>query len=299
MAQPTRQLVRPRTPNESSNAGKKSVARSKTRDRSSSRKVKSAAKVKAEVVNVTKKKAKPGALQALLDMPLDVFLEICTHLQPQDLLSMARTSKELRKMSSDRKSQYLWKAARANVPSLPPYPDDFCEPAYAHLAFSTFCHHCLRRNSGRPCWQWRIRLCRPCFDTLAVGVYTSNSDLYDLLDDNVFEAWQTHWLQQRKRTDVLLPSVPVNDRHGYYSHCWYRPDVERFNKCVLEASPQDVPILLDDMERLAAARAEEATQLEKWLDTVQRTRAVEIEKLYAVRRQQYVSKQLLRNARLN
>ncbi len=90
----------------------------------------------------------------------------------------------------------------------------------------------------------------------AVGVYTSNSDLYDLLDDNVFEAWQTHWLQQRKRTDVLLPSVPVNDRHGYYSHCWYRPDVERFNKCVLEASPQDLPMLLDDMERVAAARAE-------------------------------------------
>ena len=80
MVQPTRQLVRPRTPNESSNAGKKSVARGKTGDRSSSKKVKSEANVKAEVANVTKKKAKPGALHALLDMPLDVFLEVQTPL---------------------------------------------------------------------------------------------------------------------------------------------------------------------------------------------------------------------------
>lgn len=84
----------------------------------------------------------------------------------------------------------------------------------------------------------------------AVGVDTTN--MHGLLSYDVIATLKTH--QQHTRMDVLLPFVPV--KHRYYSNCWYRPDVERLNKCVLEASPEDLPILLDDMERLAAARAE-------------------------------------------
>ncbi|KAK1231016.1 hypothetical protein PQX77_005877 [Marasmius sp. AFHP31] len=104
-----------------------------------------------------------GLLQRLKEFPLEVVFIIFECLTPQDLLSLARTSKDLRNLLLSRSMTSIWKAARSNVKDLPDIPDDMSEPAYAHLCFDTQCHHC---NGKHPAvnvfWHNRTRSCHAC-----------------------------------------------------------------------------------------------------------------------------------------
>lgn len=71
---------------------------------------------------------------------LDPFLQIFGHLNPADILHLARTTKELRAILMNRSAQWIWQRARANVKDLPDCPDDLTEPQYANLAFDSLCH---------------------------------------------------------------------------------------------------------------------------------------------------------------
>ncbi|KAI0768951.1 hypothetical protein BC629DRAFT_1725186 [Irpex lacteus] len=111
---------------------------------------------------IPRRSSKGPRLQALLNMPLDVFLETCTHLQPADLLNVARSSKVLRTMFMDRRSRYRSRK-RFRSPAFPR------RPAYASLAFEPFCHNCVEYH-GDVYWRWSVRLCRPCFDKSTINV---------------------------------------------------------------------------------------------------------------------------------
>ncbi|KAE9389351.1 hypothetical protein BT96DRAFT_766429, partial [Gymnopus androsaceus JB14] len=64
------------------------------------------------------------------------FLQIFMHLEPGDLLQLARTSKDLRNVLMSKSSESIWRTARENIePGLPRLPDDLSEPEYAHLLF--------------------------------------------------------------------------------------------------------------------------------------------------------------------
>ncbi|KAE9410789.1 hypothetical protein BT96DRAFT_969103 [Gymnopus androsaceus JB14] len=108
-----------------------------------------------------KVRGKFGLLQRLAkDVPLDVIFEVFMHLNPSDLLSLARTSKTLRNMLMSKSSASIWRATRANMPTLPPLPDDLSEPQYAHLLFSEYCHICLnKRRTLSTLWSLRVRAC--------------------------------------------------------------------------------------------------------------------------------------------
>ncbi|KZT09619.1 uncharacterized protein LAESUDRAFT_646055 [Laetiporus sulphureus 93-53] len=79
-------------------------------------------------------------LDKLPEMPLDILLEIFSHLRPLDLLHLARTTKALRTMLMSRSSISLWKGARELVGRLPDCPSDLSEPQYANLLFDQHCH---------------------------------------------------------------------------------------------------------------------------------------------------------------
>ena len=97
-----------------------------------------------------------GRLQALPKMPMDILFEVCmlcllfnvlnlprtkifSHLQPFDILRLARTNKVFRDLLMNRDSTHIWKAARKNVPDLPePFPG-MSEPAFAKLCFESQC----------------------------------------------------------------------------------------------------------------------------------------------------------------
>ncbi|KAJ2932600.1 hypothetical protein H1R20_g4492, partial [Candolleomyces eurysporus] len=87
---------------------------------------------------------KKGAVLSYIgEMPLDVLLEIFSHLEPADLIHLSRTTKTLRSVIMSRSSRNIWTQALASIPDLPPCPDDLIEAKYANLMFTDYCHECL------------------------------------------------------------------------------------------------------------------------------------------------------------
>ncbi|KAG6335460.1 hypothetical protein ID866_3634 [Astraeus odoratus] len=69
-----------------------------------------------------------GRLAGLMELPLDILFEIFGHLNPLDVLRLARTTKQFRRVLMHRSALSIWIAARQNVPNLPdcpPYMMDF------------------------------------------------------------------------------------------------------------------------------------------------------------------------------
>ncbi|KIY67642.1 hypothetical protein CYLTODRAFT_352765, partial [Cylindrobasidium torrendii FP15055 ss-10] len=87
---------------------------------------------------------------------------IFSRLEPGDLVSLSRTSKDIRAVLMRKPSEYIWRAARSMVPDLPPLPHDMSEPAYASLVFDTFCHECFVHRARHADWESRLRLCADC-----------------------------------------------------------------------------------------------------------------------------------------
>ncbi|KAI0831736.1 hypothetical protein BC628DRAFT_1415246 [Trametes gibbosa] len=105
-----------------------------------------------------------GKLTEILNVPMDVFFEITSHLKPIDLLQLARTSKELRAMLLSRTSRHIWVAARRNiVPRMPDCPDYMSEAQYAHLVFERICDACGVNKSVNVDYAIPARLCGACW----------------------------------------------------------------------------------------------------------------------------------------
>ncbi len=69
-----------------------------------------------------------------------LYRQIASHLQPLDLLHLARASLELRETLMSRKMRSVWIAARKNLdPPMPDCPEGMSEPAYASLVFEAQC----------------------------------------------------------------------------------------------------------------------------------------------------------------
>lgn len=68
------------------------------------------------------------------------MIQIFGHLMPLDVLRLARTTKQFRRMLMHRSSVSIWIAARRNVPNLPDCPPYASEPQFANLVFDTHCH---------------------------------------------------------------------------------------------------------------------------------------------------------------
>lgn len=56
------------------------------------------------------------------------------------MLYLSRLSKAFRTFFTSRSTQFIWTAARENVPELPPLPEDLNEMQYASLLYDTHCH---------------------------------------------------------------------------------------------------------------------------------------------------------------
>jgi hypothetical protein len=67
------------------------------------------------------------------------YPQIFGHLNPLDLLHLARTTKDLRAILMKRSSISIWKHARSQFDDLPDCPDDLSEPQYAELLFGKAC----------------------------------------------------------------------------------------------------------------------------------------------------------------
>ncbi|KAF7374995.1 F-box domain-containing protein [Mycena sanguinolenta] len=113
---------------------------------------------------VKRVRGRRGILSSLREFPLDIVAEIFGHLNPMDLLNLARTTKEIRGILMSRSSTFIWKESRSHVEGLPDPPRDLSEPQYANLCFSTHCHQCLAIPVSTIIWSARMRLCKKCIE---------------------------------------------------------------------------------------------------------------------------------------
>ncbi|KAG9021772.1 hypothetical protein FS837_006993, partial [Tulasnella sp. UAMH 9824] len=68
---------------------------------------------------ITRRSGKGGKLRDLMNMPVDIFTEVCSYLDPHDLRRLALTSKRLWDILMTKEAKHIWKTAIASVPGLP------------------------------------------------------------------------------------------------------------------------------------------------------------------------------------
>ncbi|KDN47626.1 hypothetical protein RSAG8_03416, partial [Rhizoctonia solani AG-8 WAC10335] len=74
--------------------------------------------------------------QGFMSLPVDVFVNIASYFQLQDVLALSRVNSFLRRLLRSRESEPIWRSARLNLVGLPPCPKELSEPKYAALLFS-------------------------------------------------------------------------------------------------------------------------------------------------------------------
>lgn len=106
-------------------------------------------------------KKRAAKLAGLLDLPLDILFEIFGQLSPYDLLRLARSSKDFRRVLMHRSSLTVWKMAR-EISGTPECPEGVSEPSWANLAYYPHCHYCQTSSVRNVEWRFRVRICTKC-----------------------------------------------------------------------------------------------------------------------------------------
>ncbi|KAL1727696.1 hypothetical protein EV714DRAFT_216715 [Schizophyllum commune] len=109
-------------------------------------------------------------VSALLQLPLDVLLEILTHVDPMSLRHVSRTSQALRETLTGPRSNWIWRESYANTDhGLPPAPEDITVPQFLGLLVDQFCDVCHASpdpkdpfDQIRRIWAARIKYCKHC-----------------------------------------------------------------------------------------------------------------------------------------
>ncbi|RDX52690.1 hypothetical protein OH76DRAFT_1433438 [Lentinus brumalis] len=149
-----------------------------------------------------------GKLMLMMSVPMDVFYEIVSHMEPKDLLQLSRASKELRALLLSKKdTRRLWVAARNNVvPPLPDCPEDMSEPRYAFLVFERFCELCGQGRAQNVDYAIRVRLCGGCWTAEA----QKGSELCKTLQ-----------LQRQKELQEILCTLVPRGTRSWSSSEWH------------------------------------------------------------------------------
>ncbi|KAI0806957.1 hypothetical protein C8Q74DRAFT_1225208 [Fomes fomentarius] len=107
-----------------------------------------------------------GKLMQVLNVPVDVFFEIASHLDPLDILQLSRVSIQLRNMLHSRSARHVWLNARKNLcPPPPECPSYLSEAQYAYLLFEVHCVHCGEDGGLYVHYAGGVRLCRACWNS--------------------------------------------------------------------------------------------------------------------------------------
>ncbi|GAA5898979.1 F-box protein [Sporobolomyces salmoneus] len=107
-------------------------------------------------------KGRKGALQGVLELPMDLIWEICTHLDVGDLLALSNTNKSFRSVVTGESSSMLFKRARQRI-GLPELLSPMPDLRYAELMFGKGCNICGKANAGKVDPSFRARICSACY----------------------------------------------------------------------------------------------------------------------------------------
>ncbi|KAJ7185456.1 hypothetical protein C8R46DRAFT_982058 [Mycena filopes] len=98
----------------------------------------------------------------LTEIPLDVLLEIFSHLEPKDIIQLSRTNHTFRSHLLSSASKSVWRNARENVDG-PDCHEDMSEQQWAHLLYGPAqCQSCGAKGVQRVDFGLRRRACTRC-----------------------------------------------------------------------------------------------------------------------------------------
>ncbi|KAG6827411.1 hypothetical protein H0H92_011910 [Tricholoma furcatifolium] len=205
-----------------------------------------------------------GKLSGLLDLPLDILLEVFSHLNPYDLLRVARTTKDFRRILLKKSSISVWRAALESVPNLPPCPPHMCEPAWVDLLFDHYCHFCRKARIRTAEWHMRIRTCNKCAKANLVDLRIAESPSLqgDLL------SFPLHLLVPSRQAKRALHITVI------------RRELEDIKAQFLALPDKDARLMfIYDRMNLLTDFVKHAALCEKWENTQARDRYEELEDL--------------------
>ncbi|KAJ3878655.1 hypothetical protein F5051DRAFT_452188 [Lentinula edodes] len=212
------------------------------------------------VARTTQSKAK---LSMLPTLNLDILFEIFSHLLPIDLIHLARTTKDFRRLLMQRNTTTIWKSAFAQIQELPQCPSDMSYPAWAHLAFEQVCHNCFTTNIRNISWILRTRLCNRCAKTCL-----ENVDKFDAEKNEVDKD--------------ILECVPFDDDYCGME-CCLKSDRKRFVE-ELEAHKHDRKDFVEQKMTEIPVRIDHAIDCEDWSESLANGRANELQQIRTDRR---------------
>ncbi|KAL1659196.1 hypothetical protein GGF50DRAFT_107843 [Schizophyllum commune] len=106
-----------------------------------------------------------GKLVRLMQMPVEMVYEVFQHLNPPDLLNVARTNKGMRGILLNPNAQFVWTEARKHVQAPPP-PAGRPEHRWASLLFEKQkCRICNHSGVSHMDWLLLMRICYKCQKT--------------------------------------------------------------------------------------------------------------------------------------
>ncbi|OSD05397.1 hypothetical protein PYCCODRAFT_1234910 [Trametes coccinea BRFM310] len=222
-----------------------------------------------------------GSLKDFPEMPIDVLNEIFSYLSSQDLLSLAQTSKVLRRFLLDRSNVRIWRDAREALDDIPPLPPVLSEPAYVHLLFSPYCHGCGKAVVRKVIWIWFKRYCKKCLQEQSDHI--RESTMHDFFHEDTLQEWLSRWTP-----DEVLNII--NPYDGYHRspkrNVYHIPQLRLFaDQWNAAGSADGRTEIYERQVVMVAAREECAEFLEEWWEEQKQTRLDEVE---AVRHQRYL-----------
>ncbi|GJE86898.1 hypothetical protein PsYK624_029810 [Phanerochaete sordida] len=215
---------------------------------------------KVTVAKSSKPRRRRGKLAGLTELPIDVIIEVVMHLNPGDLLSLARTTKAFRDLLMRKSSAFLWKAARENLEDYPSCPEDMNEPGLASFLYTNYCSSCLKPNVKWIYWEVRARYCKACAAALDERLYR-NLRLSTVVKEGVpFTA-----TERNRGLQAFLPTFFLDEYQKEGSLPWitFEPDLTKLRNA-LTAEPGRYKEILDEHQQRMKRIRECLSEMRKW-----------------------------------
>ncbi|BGP00454.1 hypothetical protein NBRC10513v2_006255 [Rhodotorula toruloides] len=103
-----------------------------------------------------------GGLEVMKSLPLELLVEIFSHLDPNDLLALSMVNKQYRSLLTSPGSVKIWETSRRTIDLPDLGMDEITEWQYAQLVFGRECQRCGAKGVKKLDVYLRKRLCKRC-----------------------------------------------------------------------------------------------------------------------------------------
>ncbi|KAG9025739.1 hypothetical protein FS837_004835 [Tulasnella sp. UAMH 9824] len=235
---------------------------------------------------ITRRGGKGGKLRDLMNMPVDIFTEVCSYLDPHDLRRLALTSKRLWGILMTKEAKPIWKTAIASVPGLPECPTDLNEPQYFGVVYvftqpvCPLTQGCTSRGT-KVDWFHRVRFCAVCnaekmtsdyafsyrSDSLNIGLgYHTLSTLMQYFDSSIIMSSANRRSNSRSRGWMQKTDEP------YY----YIDAIKKAGQEYKTLPQEDANDYLSRLNEMRAYRIKTGTAMLNWKHSQLASRADDI-----------------------